>query len=234
MDKPALLLTRPSESAERFAARLSVQAMLGVPTCISPLLEIEATGVIPDLTDANGVIFTSARAVEFAPIVFDVPVFCVGAQTAKAAENAGWSVKQVAQTADDLIATMREGEVKGPLVHLAGAHLRGQIATRLGQDGMKVDVVTLYKQHLRPLSDQAQALLVGEVPVIVPLFSPRTAVQFLDQARDLRQAVIVAMSSAVAEVFQDRKPDELFVAREPTGIEMAEMVEMLLRKNRLP
>ncbi|MGC1505521.1 MAG: uroporphyrinogen-III synthase [Sulfitobacter sp.] len=234
MDKPALLLTRPRDSAERFAARLSVQAMQGVLTCISPLLEIEPTGSIPDLTDANGVIFTSARAVEIAPAGIGRPAFCVGAQTAKAADKAGWSIKLVAQTADGLVATIREGSVKGPLVHLAGDHLRGHIAERLGQGGTQVEVVTLYAQHLRPLSEAAKTLLAGEVPVIVPLFSPRTAAQFLDQARCLRHTVVVAMSPAVAEVFQARPPKALFIAQEPTADEMADKVEVLLRKDRLP
>lgn len=234
MDKPALLLTRPRDSAERFAARLSKSALQDVSICISPLLEIDKCGEAPDVSRYDGAIFTSARALDFAPTLSNGIAFCVGAQTAKAVKAAGWQVEMVAQTADELVARMQGAKVTGRFVHLAGEHRRGQIAQRLTQAGMQVDVFTLYTQHLRPLSQDAQRILAGEVPVIVPLFSPRTAAQFVDQAQDLRRVAVAAISPSVAEVFQGKLPKALHIAKAPTGEEMVRTVEMLLCGDRFP
>jgi uroporphyrinogen-III synthase len=234
MDKRVLLLTRPRDSAERFAARLSQLALQDVSLCYSPLLEIVSTGEAPNISQFDGVIFTSARAIECAPVLSRGVAFCVGEQTARTATGAGWQVKLVAQTADELVTAIRKAGVKGRFVHLAGAHRRGQIAARLTRSGMQVDVITLYEQHLRPLSDAAREVLAGEVPVIVPLFSPRTAAQFGDQAQDLTRVSVAAISPAVAEAIQGKSPKALHIAEAPTGEEMARTVEMLLRKDRLP
>lgn len=234
MDKRALLLTRPQDSAERFAARLPIAALSGLSVCTSPLLEIVPVGKAPDLSSFNGVIFTSAHAVGFVPSRQGVCAYCVGAQTAKAARARGWRVDLVAQTADDLVAMIREANIIGPLVHLAGTHRRGEIAERLRLNGTTMEVVTLYEQRLKRLSQEAHALLTGEVTVIVPLFSPRTAAQFVDQAGALDRAIIVAISPAVAKTIEERRVANLLIANAPTGEEMGRLVEMLLRKDRLP
>ncbi|GLQ28350.1 uroporphyrinogen III methyltransferase [Sulfitobacter pacificus] len=234
MYKRALLLTRPDDSAARFVARLSDCAMQSVTTCFSPLLEIVSTGETADLTQVDAVIFTSARAVEFVPAVSQIAAFCVGVQTAEAARSNGWDVKLVAQTADALVASMRAAKVKGRLLHLAGVHRRGQIAARLGETGSLVEVVPLYEQRLLPLSDAAKDLLSGEIAVVVPLFSPRTAAQFVDQAPELGRVVVAAISPAVAQVFESGSVKAMHIAEAPTGDDMARLVEMLLCHDRLP
>ena len=231
MDKRALLLTRPQESAERFAALMPVDTL---PICISPLLEIVSLDVQYDLTGYNGVIFTSENAVFRGPKGQGRGAYCVGERTAKAAFALGWVVLLVEQTADYLVEAIRKKRVLGPLVHLAGAHRRGEIAERLGSSGTEVTVVTLYEQHLRPLSSTAQNLLAGEVSVIVPLFSPRTATQFAEQAKVLDQVIVVAISPVVAEVIEGLPVAGVEIAQTPTGKEMLRLVENLLHKDRLP
>ena len=233
MDKRALLLTRPQGSAERFAAALSSDLLDGVKICISPLLEIVPTGLIPDFSKYSSVIFTSARAVMLSPKPEGRQAFCVGDRTAKAAEADGWEVAIVARDAERLVAAMQSEQIEGPLIHLAGAHRRGQIAEKMIQFGVQVDVVTLYAQNLLPLSEEAKELLSGELPVIVPLFSPRTAAQLVNQAPVINCAHFAAISAAVAEIMRKYDLGHLHIADEPTGGEMTRLVEMLLRKNSL-
>ncbi|MCX7558211.1 uroporphyrinogen-III synthase [Sulfitobacter sp. F26204] len=231
MDNPKLLLTRPKQSAARFAAELSVDSNR---VCISPLLEIVPKENLPDLAQFDQVIFTSVNAVAVAPDGNQRRAFCVGKQTEKAALAKGWRIELVALNADALVAAIRERAVAGSLVHLAGAHRRGEIAERLRHCGMDVSVVTLYEQHLRFLSPKAQSLLAGEAPVIVPLFSARTAAQFVDQAQCLDRAVIVAISATVAGIVKGLPIADMLIAKTPTGEEMKRLVEKLLRKDRLP
>ncbi|KIN65782.1 Uroporphyrinogen-III synthase [Sulfitobacter noctilucae] len=229
----ALLLTRPQDSAERFLARLNPSLLTNVSVCMSPLLQIIPNGSTPDMSRYEGVIFTSAQAVIFAPTGAGMPAYCVGAQTAKRAAIAGWSVKLVVQTAEELIAAIRAQKNTGSLVHLAGAHRRGDIAQRLGDQGISVHVVTLYDQRLLPLKVEAQTLLAEAERVIVPLFSPRTAAQFLDQAETLGQAHVIAISTAVVAVLNGATVAGVDIADEPTGADMARSVEMLLQKTSL-
>ena len=93
--------------------------------------------------------------------------------------------------------------------------------------------MTLYDQDLIPLSAEAQDALSGEDPVIVPLFSPRTASHFIDQASDMSQVHFVAMSPSVVEALGDATGKSLVVAQTPTAQEMRCCVEKLLSKGAL-
>jgi uroporphyrinogen-III synthase len=233
MDKRALLLTRPRESSEGFVARLARELLEGVTLCFSPLIEIVPTGETADLVNVDGVIFTSAHGVRFGPEGAGRPAYCVGARTSEAAKAKKWNVILVEQTADDLVAVIGRGHQVGRLVHLAGTHRRGEIDIRLRQQGISVEVAALYDQVLIPLTMEAKNLLAGEVPVIVPLFSPRTAAQFVDQADQLNGSIIAAISSAVSEAVADRSVRDMYIATAPSAKEMTRLVEILLRKNSL-
>ena len=234
MDKPALLLTRPRDSAERFVAELDPASIAGLTICISPLLEIVSTGVAPAVGNDEGVIFSSAQAVGFGPDGHGRPAFCVGATTAQDAAAKGWAVQLVRQTADGLVEALGQTDKVPPLVHMAGVHRRGEIAERLQATGMAVRVVTLYEQRLVPLSRDAKNLLAGKRRVIAPLFSPRTALQFARQAPDMRHVTIVAISPAVAEVLERHIVHQVRIASAPSGREMLRSVEMLLHQDSLP
>ena len=233
MTAPTLLLTRPRDSAERFAAAVAARVG-GVRTVIAPLLRIVPTGEVPDLAGAVGVIFTSAQGVEFAPPGEGRTAHCVGQATAEAAAAAGWAVDIVAPEAEALIAAVRERGGPGPLVHLSGRHRRGEIAERLTQAGLPTVVVALYDQELVPLSAEARALLRGETPVVVPLFSPRTARQFVGQAGHPAAALFVAISPAVARELAAPEGARVVVAAAPDGHAMVTAVEKLMRDGGLP
>lgn len=228
MTLPSLLITRPIASAACFVARLAKDIQRDVTIVISPLLEIVPTGAQIDLTEVAGVIFTSSNAVELTPKGNHLPAFCVGHRTAKRAEAAGWAVVAEERTADKLVARLAEMAPPGPLLHLAGAHRRGDIAGRLTELGSPTNVLVLYAQTTLDLTAEAIELLDREGPVVVPLFSPRSAAQFIEQVPDLRNVTIVAMSDAVAQCCLNLGAAGVLVAAAPTGQEMLRCVEKVL------
>ena len=228
MDRPSLLLTRPKPSADAFVQTLDRTVIDGIEICISPLMEIRPRDTEVDLAGYTGVVFTSSNAVDLAPEGDRMPAFCVGRRTAEAATDKGWRVERIAQDADALVASLSKDPVNGPLLHLAGKHRRGEIAERLSATGIVTKVADLYDQVLLPLSKEAREMLQGDSPVIVPLFSPRTAGQFAQQAPKSGNAVIIAMSEAVANAVRRLDVKELHIVQAPTAEDMRHSVEMLL------
>ena len=176
---PAILLTRPEPGSAEFAAAL--RARLGaVEIVISPLLRIEFTPTAMANRSATP-IFTSRNGVEGfvrAGGAANGPCWCVGAATAAAAEAAGFTARAAEGDAASLLAAILASGDKGPFQHYRGAHARGDLAGRLSAAGCPTGAEVVYAQDFRELSDEAKAVLGGETPVIVPLFSPRSAARF--------------------------------------------------------
>ena len=163
---PVLLLTRPEPASRRFAAEA---APLGLPVVIAPVLRIAPVAHdAARLAQARGLVFTSAHAVPAAVAAGAAgqgrPAICVGPATAEAARAAGFDVTEGPGDALrmlPLLAELGEG-----WLHPHGAH----VAKRLPVPGMVV-----YDQLPQPLTEAALKALAGRGPVILPLFSPRSA-----------------------------------------------------------
>lgn len=155
-----LLLTRPAPDSRRIAAMLPA-----IETEISPILRI--TPVAHDgarLRAARGLVFTSVHAVDAAGPGRGRFAICVGGRTGQVARAAGFAVREGQGTADSLLPLIAAAPV--PLIHPHGRHL----ARKLPVEGMVV-----YDQIGQPLSARAQQWLAEGRPVLVPLFSPRSA-----------------------------------------------------------
>ena len=232
MPQPRLLLTRPQPGAAQFLKRLSPALRTGA--VISPLIEIVPTGALVDLAAFAGVIFTSANGVAHAPQGGGMPAYCVGPQTTEAAGKAGWQAQMAGLDAKAMIATLSGRTEIGPLLHLAGRHRRGDVAGILSASGLTTEVATVYEQHLLPLTAEAQALLKGSDPVLVPLFSPRSAQHFAREAAHTQSVIAVSISHAAAQALEGLPLYAHDVAAEPTGEAMAKTVEKLFRRTTLP
>ena len=226
MKRPHLLITRPQASADSFVARLSHDIQAQSSVLVSPLMKIVPAGEKPNLLGYSGVIFTSVNAVECAPMGNGRSAHCVGGTTTKIAIAAGWKVLSTAINADGLIDNIINAGATGPFIHLAGRHRRGEIAEKLSIQGTHVDVHTLYDQQLLPLSEEAQSFLNGEARVVVPLFSPRTAKHFIEQAQRLDRVTVIAISDAVASLCKG--VHAIQIAEAPTREEMIRSVEKAL------
>ncbi len=175
---PRVILTRPAVQARRFAAALR-RAVPGLRIMIAPLMEEVLLHPVPELA-GRGVILTSETgvraAVRLIPSGGRGAAWCVGPRTAAAARRAGFAAQAVGGDADALVAALaRPGP---PLVHLRGEEARGDVARRLTAAGRATDEVVVYRQEARSLTPRARAVLGGPGPVIVPLFSPRSAALF--------------------------------------------------------
>lgn len=212
---PTLLLTRPEPGARRFAAEA---AHLGLASVISPVLRIEAVAHdAARLAEARGLVFTSVHAVPAAGPGAGRPAICVGPATAQAARAAGFAVTEGPGDAARMLPLLR-GLGAGWL-HPHGAH----VAKVLPVPGMVV-----YDQLPQDLNAQARALLDGAGPVILPLFSPRSARVLAAQAGGARAALWLAPISDAAARAWDGAAARVAVAGEPDAGGVLAAIETLL------
>ena len=233
MAPPTLLLTRPAASAEAFANALDPDALAQVRLVISPVMEIVGTGCTPVPDAVRGVIFTSANGVIHAPEGAGRVAYCVGKQTTRQAVARGWDARQAGDTAQELVAALCANPPQAPLLHLAGKHTRGEVAQTLTAAGIATTCSTLYDQKLLPLTSAAREALGGLC--IVPVFSPRSALQLVREASGrLDHCAIIALSDSVALPFADKKIKQINVLPAPQSQLMIKAVENLCKTLRLP
>ena len=200
-----------------------------VDVCISPLIRIVPVPGDIRFNDSEGVIFSSSNGVRVASDKSgrrDLPAYCVGRATTGAASDLGWDARCIGTDAASLIAGL--SDVKGPLLHLRGVHARGDIAEKLSQQGCPTSQQVIYDQVAQPLSDEAKGRLESPAPVIVPLFSPRTAAVFAKAIGENTPVCIAALSEAVAEPVIALKPHHLLIAPSPDARSMCAIVEKLV------
>jgi uroporphyrinogen-III synthase len=216
---PAILLTRPEAASAHYAERL--RALLGaVEIVCAPLLRIDFR---PASIPEGQPVFTSRNGVEaflHAKGQPGGPCWCVGEATAEAAAAAGFQPKTAEGDANSLVAMMLQSAERGPFVHMRGVHARGALAERLRAGGCAVEEVVLYDQQVQELTPEALTLLKRETPVIVPLFSPRTAAQFAAVQSGQAPLYVVAMSAAVAEALGQMPLSALAIAQAPSAAAM--------------
>ncbi|WP_168798033.1 uroporphyrinogen-III synthase [Pacificoceanicola onchidii] len=173
-------MTRPRAQSERVVVALE-QAGARFRAVYSPLIGIETIGDMPDQSALSGLIFTSANAVR----VWverggrcDLPCFVVGPATEAEAKAAGMQAERARGTADDLVALVEARRPAGRWLHVHGTHTRGDVAPRLAAVGIDISGVALYDQPALGPTQEALGVLAGEIPVVAPLYSPRTAALF--------------------------------------------------------
>ncbi|KIC20503.1 uroporphyrinogen-III synthase [Leisingera sp. ANG-Vp] len=222
----ALLMTRPLAAAESFVAGLPDAECADMQVIYAPLIEIRPANAPVLLRDAEAVIFTSANGVAAASreTAARLPAFCVGQRTAKAAAAEGWEASCLGTCADELVAALASQCPEAPLLHLRGAHARGEIAQRLTDAGLICREQVVYDQVLLPLPEEAQAAIAAQNDVIVPLFSPRTARHFANLCGDGANLHLIALSQAVAGPLKGLKCKTLRVSRAPDAQAMGEAV----------
>lgn len=200
---PKLLLTRPHEGNARLLAACEAEFGEAIPSVNAPVLEIERIGDWPDLSPYRSVLLTSANAVW--GDLSGLMAYCVGARTADAARAANAQVKAVAMDAANL--KKEQPDLHGPVIYLRGAHVSQDLAEHYGC----AEHIT-YDQRALPLTDEARALIGGDHPALLPLFSPRSARLI---AKDIigqghtpgPNLKVIALSDAVAKAWQEEWPD---------------------------
>ena len=229
-----LLLIRPAAQGERLATDLSAQ-MPGVFQSISTPL-MEPTFLSPDLprSDWSSVILTSETGVEAAVRlreagrILPLDAWCVGDRTAHVASEAGFRAISAQGDAEALIDLILASDDPGPLLHLRGRDARGDIAPRLTAQGRPAHASIVYAQEALPLAKDAAAVLAGSEPVVVPLFSPRSAALFVARGPFAAPLWIAAISAATARAAEPLAPQRLSIAKHPDGAMMLSAIRTLI------
>lgn len=219
-----ILLTRPQSGSERFCAILRKQ-IPEAEILISPLIDIKYVCPSPHLSNYGGVIFTSVHGVGLFKnydVPKNMPCFAVGPRTAQAASDAGFLVNASDGDAVALVKMILSYPYLGKLLHIRGEHSRGEVAKYLSQNGHPCEDMVVYSQTAKPLISRVIEAVQGGEPLILPLFSPRTASLLLKQITPAPGSHIVAMSKSVAEPFY--KFDQLGV----TVVDFPRSDEMLM------
>jgi uroporphyrinogen-III synthase len=184
----------------------------------SPLIGIVPSVSALDFGDARGLIFTSANGVRIAARLTDqreLPCFCVGEATSQAARKAGWQSECAGENSDALIRALHQMQPATPLLHIRGTHARGAVVARLTALGCATVDQVIYDQPLLPFNDKAQKAMANDTPVLVPLFSPRTARHFAENVTTKAPLLLAALSEAVAEPVKALNYNQLCVADQP-------------------
>lgn len=230
----SVLLTRPSVQGERFAADLAKRFGNAVQPVASPLMTpFLLAPEWPDI-DYGCLILTSETGVEAAVHlreagrVLPLRAVCVGDRTASVAQAAGFNARSAHGDAEALLRLVLGQDDPGPFLHLRGKEARGDIAPRLMAAGRMAHSAVVYEQRATPLSREARTVLSTAAPVIVPLFSPRSADLLVAEGPFRASLRIAALSQAVAEHAEALSPDEMIVAERPDGASMLDAVGTLI------
>src|SRR5947209_6720169 len=144
-----VLVTRAVDDAQRTAREL---AACGHAPLVAPLSDIRALdGPEPELEGVQAVLATSSNGVRaFAARCRrrDIPLLCVGANTAAAARAGGFhQVTSADGDAVALAAAVRNSldPAAGALLHATGGHRGADIERILAESGFEIRVCTLYE-----------------------------------------------------------------------------------------
>ncbi|MDE2473454.1 MAG: uroporphyrinogen-III synthase [Alphaproteobacteria bacterium] len=230
-----LLVTRPREDAEAFAAILRGR---GHEAVIAPLLELRFMpgGEIPLLnfqavlaSSANGIRGFAARSSQR-----NLPVYVVGPQTAEAARHFGFAnVISADGDAAALIAKVAESTnpADGKLLHAAGTETAGRIKQGLEAHGYQVEAAILYEAvPAESLPANAGEALRTDMLDGVLMFSPRTARVFAalaakdGLAEHCQRLEAFCISVATAEALSPLVFARLAVAGSPNQAAMLDLL----------
>ena len=203
-------MTRPEAGSRAFVAALPDAVTQSCDVLMSPLIDIQP--VTADVPEFDAAIFTSAHGVAHGPQALGRLAFCLGHATTRAAGQAGWQARQVGQDAETLVTALTAQHPAGRMVHFSGTHTRGDVADRLQAAGWAVDSVAVYD------------------PVIVPLFSPRSALHFSEGAQFTAPLYLGAISAAAAANCAHVEHVALQIAGNPDRGAMIEVVRKLLTR----
>ncbi len=227
----SILITRPEPAAGDFAAQLRARLGSGVRIVTSPIMRIERlTDALPDLSGAGTLVLTSvhaAAALGELPAACRPVCYCVGAATAAAARAAGFAAVDGGGDAGSLLARLLADRPPGPVRYLRGEHVAADLVADLSAAGYETAETVVYRQRPHPLSAEAETLLSGGAPVIVPLFSPRSAALFFQAAPPGAPLYLAAISNHAAGRVPPGRAARLIVAAAPTAGAMLAAIQTL-------
>ena len=227
MPRPLILLTRPTAASERVAQSLKD---LGAPILKAPLQVIEPSGILPDLSRDELIITTSAHAAAIFADARRLDGFkaaVVGERSAQIMTNAGADVQFTCPTATDLVQAISSAGISKSCHYLRGKFTSVNLEEMLKNAGLETHSTLIYTQRpLPPRRDLLDALR-GDIPLIVPLYSARSAGlmdDVIEQVAARAKLVAVCISDQVAEQCRSSSWFQRQVAQAAKGPAMIEEI----------
>ncbi len=221
-----VLVTRPEADASRLSARLEAA---GHSVIAAPLLDIIFEDAdASSFTGFQAILLTSAngaRALARLSPKRDTPILSVGDATARTARDLGFSDVRtaggdVAALSDLAARTLDPGA--GPLLHVAGTVVAGDLKGALEAQGFTVDRIAAYRaEAIGALPAGAVEALRAHALDCALFYSPRTAQIFADLiaaaglAEALRTVTAACLSPAVRDALQSLPWRRIVVAEMP-------------------
>jgi uroporphyrinogen-III synthase len=221
-----LLVTRPEDDAARTAQALRAR---GHTVLVAPLMRMET------IEGAFGgpfaaVLLTSANAARAVSMhrrraeLIGLPVLAVGARTAQAARESGFTQVESADGAlGDLVRLVTARRPGGRLLYLAGEDRAGDLAGDLAAHGIAVETAVVYRTApVDTLPAEAVRALTEQRIDAALHYSRRSALTLLrlaGEARLLNAAVKLAhycLSDDVAAVLRESGAGRVLAAPVPT------------------
>ncbi len=128
--------------------------------------------------------------------------YCVGTRTAKAAAAMGFRALDANGDWRDL-AHLIAGQISNAsLLFAAAAESPSHLEKTLQAGGFTVHRRDVYCQNPQPLTPDARALLHEAQPVVLPIFSPRSAQLFCDAGHTITAPIwLASLSAPIAAAF---------------------------------
>jgi len=189
-----IALTRATEDAERSAARL---LELGYASFVAPATMVLATQAGIPRRDYDAVVATSAKAFDLLSpysrdAILALPLFVVGAQTARAAAARELGVEASAKDAAALAESLRARLAPASRVlYLAGRDRKSALERALAADGHRVTPIEVYVAEAR------RAWSFGEARAVA---NCDAALHY--SARSAELALRLANGAGIAESFR--------------------------------
>jgi len=229
--KPKLIITRPVEAANLFASFFEKE-LKKEQIIISPVLEIKFFKRPKTLKQIHCLIFTSSNGVKAAGQATNshIKALCVGDRTTKLASSLGYSAEKFGDNVEQLLNTLSKGEkIDGDILHIHGKYTKGDLANQLREAGFLCNEWIGYDQVAQNFSLPALSAFEKGDKVILPIFSERTALLLKKQIPTFERCHIIAISSAVANVFLDVRTGSISEAQTPDLAGMKSLTKKVLQ-----
>lgn len=233
-----VLVTRPQPGAARTSSRIAERGHLAIELPLTEIVAIDTSVAAGDVAvgsaskgDRGGsrtsVAATSANALRHAPKhllerLKHLPCFAVGGETARQAQEAGFSrIWEGSGDADALAGAIIKEAPGMTVLYLCGRLRLSTFERQLSDAGIAVEPLETYDTVPVGYSSERLATIVGKMPIdAVLLYSVHAAQNFLKQAWPSATVVgntrLLCISARVAERLADVEKSRILVAEEPT------------------
>ena len=225
-----LLLTRPLDGNERFC--LKIKHLLDSCEILdNPIQKIDFLPSLSKVNKNSVLIFTSANGLRAAKKhnLINKKCFVVGENTKKIAISFGYDVLGFSKDQENLLKLIKSKKPTESMVHIRGKHTVGNLCDALKRNQFScLDIIGYNQEPLKIKKQNLQKIHSGR-PVILPIFSSRSA-ELLQSNLDLTGFNVIAISEAVAKIITGVELGELVISKKPDLSSMQEATLAILRR----